>query len=986
MSVRETLELDISDALSAIEDVGSRLEDVAKAFGEVLSDALNTALGDLPIITPEVDAAPVTEGVADALDEAAAEPIDVEAEAGSVTAEIDAAVDAADTGVEVDAETGSVTDEIEAAVADADTTVEVELTVDTTQAEGAIDGLKESASGAGGPLDSLTDGLAGAGGAGAVLAGGLGGAATAMRGLGPVAAGVGAGVAGLAAGVGFLYSGALEAVSVTETWERSLGPLGDRILDLSSGVTGFDTDLASLAQTVGSSDEAVLIATQRFVQFQQAAGLADDQIVKNTQEMSALAAQIRVNNPALGEMDQIITTLTRGLQRGGRFVQAYGLSMKKTDIETRALEVTGKDLREELTEVDLVMGGLSLANEQLAPSFAKVQDGAQNAQVTFERLQEKIGDTIEVIGAPLVAPINDVMAELVAIFEAFGPIAGDIVSLLVDNLSPALETIADIARATTAVTERLSEALTDLGLAGDDAADGMNLVKVATDGYVRTALTAVPVIGPVLGALLDWARISDDVAEATSDLTDEVTGLRGPTSAATVDAEAQAAAMEDLLEQYAGAAEAVAQFAETATSKLPGSAASFIELSDSTNADTIRGNLQEQLALTERWVADMASVQAQGFDDILVLLGELGPERSALLMDQYGSDLRDLEDHLEAMAAAEQRARAQINTIALNEYLRLRGITGVEAAAINRELEAALQLGPVTQQEIEDARAVVTGQLGTIGGYQLGEAETNQYATALGLVNPTQEQLDTIAGIVANASVPGVAGQMGLDAALFYAAALGNSSPLSTQQINNLIGIIRTAPFGPTGTTSGAAAGAGIASGLGSQEGAASAEANAIGGSISTAIAGINWQSVGSNVVQGIINGISSKLGDLGRKAAEVAQALTGPIGVLLRLASPSRVMYEMGVNTVEGFVLGMEASLGDVSDVSASLASVAMPDGGRLTVGSSGVQVRDVSITVPITVSGGMDRDAGQRIGADAGRAAAAELLSMLRMEARVS
>lgn len=70
----------------------------------------------------------------------------------------------------------------------------------------------------------------------------------------------------------------------------------------------------------------------------------------------------------------------------------------------------------------------------------------------------------------------------------------------------------------------------------------------------------------------------------------------------------------------------------------------------------------------------------------------------------------------------------------------------------------------------------------------------------------------------------------------------------------------------------------------------------------------------GADVVRGFIKGLSSQLGRLKEVAGQIADAVTNPVGFLLDMHSPSRVMREMGQNTIEGFKLGIKDGLSELS------------------------------------------------------------------------
>jgi hypothetical protein len=648
VSVRETLELDIADALSSIEEVGNRLTNVAQAFGEVLAESMEAALSGLPIIQPAVDVESISDEVEQALTEATSVEQVVE--------------------VAVDADASAITEAGDEAAAAIDTEVELTVSVDSTGVDEFNQQVEQTSKGA----DEATESVDNMGGAAGFLGAKLGAAKAGLMGLSTGAAAAAAGAAGAAVGVKFLYDAAFESVAVTQTWENTLGTLGARIEDLGSGTTGFSQSLRQLAQDTGSSDEAVLIATLRYTQFQQAAGLADDEIVKNTQNIAALAAQVRINNPQLGTMDEIIRTLSRSLGRGGPRLQQYGIDINTAAIEVRALEMTGKAAAEELTGAEKSAAGLSIAMEQVAPNAQRVADGMSNVQVASDRAREKFGDALEVLGEPLVEPVTEALVDLAEAFEGLANVIASAIPYVSGFLSEARK-LGDW------VNDNLDPISKFLALEAPDGQSWLEFGEQVRGGGEQTQET---------------------IAATTVSLTDFGSAVSGAVGTAAQIIDGVVFSISGLGQESAFAAQAMATLAEAGATSLPTVLSLFQDITAETTPDQLKANLDEQIALTQQWVVTMYDTQAAGFGNVTTLLAQLGPERSAMLVGMYGTQLADLEKHLAEVYAAEQRARVAVNELAVREFLRLRGITGAEADAIVGVFAANLQLGVPAAEEL----------------------------------------------------------------------------------------------------------------------------------------------------------------------------------------------------------------------------------------------------------------------------------------------
>lgn len=890
MSVRETLELDISEALSAIEDVGSRLENVAQAFGDLLGEALEGALSGLPVITPEVDATTVSEEVEGALNEATDAPLEIDGEAGGVTDAVDSALADAETTVTLDADADAVTDEGQAAIDSIDGTVTVNA--DTSQAEQAIEGLSDSLGSLGGSSEDAAGGLSGvttaavlAGRGAAGASGAVGRVTGALSSLGPAGIAAGAAIGGVAAGAGFLYNAAFEAVAVTQAWENSLGDLGEQIMDLDGGATGLSGTIAQLAQDTGSSDEAVLIATQRYAEFQRAAGFANDQIVENTQGIVALAAQIRVNNPNLGTMDQIITSLSRSLQRGGPRLQQFGIALNTADIEARALSMTGKTVATELTNAEKSAAGLAIAMEQIQPSAEGLAAGMDNVAIQSARAQQKIGDTLEELGKPIVAPATQAFLALAQAFEAVASVVAPLYQAIGKDLADAIDTASVSLDAWLWALNQLGSLIGDASDDVDDASSAMDIFGGVIEGVSRATINQLGPLGSLFNLLNDVRGATDDSGEAIATATGVYYGYTGAVDEAgqavpqlTAEMKAQQVAVEEATAAFGPAYESINTFVRTASSAVPTITEAFRGITAETDATTISQNLNLQILATSIWTDNMERLYSEGYTNIGAVVAELGPQQSALLLEQYAGREVELEKHLAEMAQAQQRAFAAINETAVISYLRLRGITGDEARRVVQVLGAELQLGVPTQAAIEQVIAAPT---------QRGPEVRKSFATL---------SQDAANALRKNINAPEGAG-------------------------------------------------------------------------------------IGANLINGLAFGLISQQEAALRAAREVSNTIVNTVKGLFRVTSPSKVMADIGRDVTAGLALGIEDGSSLAESAMAGLSNSML--GVSLSAGSP--TVRDVSVTVPVTVSGGMSAEQGRQIGGEAGRAAALELSRMLRTEARL-
>jgi hypothetical protein len=988
VSVRETLELDITEALERVASVGDALTEIARAWGDNLRDAVSAAFEDLPIVeAPPIDTTAITDEVSAAIEEATAPEQTVQVEAA-----------------------GSIGEWVQAEIDSIDTSVEVDVTANTSEAQQQIDELSGAGAGATSTLEGLGSAAEGLDSAAGFAAGGGVGALTGQLGkFGPagVAAAVGVGVT--VGALGELYSSALDAIAVQQAYDATLGELGGQLQDLSGGTTGLTGTIDKMTQSLGSSDEAVKTSLIRFGQLQRTSDATDDEIANLGQQFFGIAAQLRSTNPALGDVDQIMDRMFRTVATGGPRLATLGIDLEKADIEARALELSGKGAGESLSFAERQAAGISLAFEQLNPNMTSITDGMDNVLIRSERLQERWGDLKEELGTTFLEAFQvsledgaDALNELVQATEPLIRITGVYLTQALSAVAEGMEGVADVTRPLASLLEQLP--LDSLGTDTENASAGVMLLESAVEGLVTTLVNFVPGLGGFLqiskslGEIIPTEEIETDSDGAAAAMTRFASGLRDTLTAAT---ELQQGTSE-LAAALRVADSTALEFYQSALSNVPSVTKAFQELSDEVGTDQILESLDRSLLGTQQWVQSIGDQLAAGNENVAALMSQLGADKSRILLESYSGELTDLENHLRALYEAELAARVEIRAIAVEQYLIQSGETAEAAAAITESYRAALLLGDATVEGVDEARSAFYANLGTLGGTELGTAESNAFAAALNISTPTTDQLAAISAVWQAATTPGEAGQVGLDTALAFATMLGESSPLTVDQINALVGIIRGGGWYGAGTDGGTAAGTGVADGLSGQQGNVDSQATAIAGGVSSAITNVSWNEVGRDVVQGIIDGLGDQLQPLRDKASDIANAILGPLNFILRLASPSREMFDMGVNTVEGLRLGMESQIASIAEVSAAVAEAATIEptvGGFSTTNPTGLVVggsvagdggntntTEINVTVPVTVGAGMTAEDGDRIGRTAGVAASQELRRILRLEGVVA
>ncbi len=493
MAIEEELSLRIEDALAAIDQVAKSLTDAATTFFVAMDDALK-AISANPVALPieaafteveggdlvqaaigdeqetsltftDVDADAVRTGTQDSLDSVTPDPIQIpiDGDASALGEAVSEGIQGA-SGDELIAniflESVNPTqpaDEVKAALEEEDFTVtptadlslvKEEYSAFAEQVQGGTEpvfGGRESAESAA-ISKSLGDTAENAKKAKEEIS------ATTVVATGLAFGLKGAAAAGTAAfaAISAFFAAAVESESVAIGFQRSLGSLAPAIANIDAA--GLNIQLEQLAENLGSDDEAALLAAQRFAMLGKSSGAAAQDIAEANSNLFAVAANIRSLNPNAGELADIANRLSTGFARGGRALAGTGIALTSTEIKLRAAQMTGKATTDTFNQFELAAAGADLAVQQLGSSIETNIDAAlDNPVIALANLRQIFANLTEELGAPIVAPVLELIRELfpiaLSLTTAFGDFAQQVVPLaenVVAAFLPILTTFTDI--------------------------------------------------------------------------------------------------------------------------------------------------------------------------------------------------------------------------------------------------------------------------------------------------------------------------------------------------------------------------------------------------------------------------------------------------------------------------------------------------------------------------------------------------------------
>ena len=89
----------------------------------------------------------------------------------------------------------------------------------------------------------------------------------------------------------------------------------------------------------------------------------------------------------------------------------------------------------------------------------------------------------------------------------------------------------------------------------------------------------------------------------------------------------------------------------------------------------------------------------------------------------------------------------------------------------------------------------------------------------------------------------------------------------------------------------------------------------------------IDLKQIGKDIIQGLIDGITSMASNVAKAASNIASGIGKKVAGILKLGSPSKVLYSMGTDAGEGLELGIKDSISKINSISAEMGKAAIPN-----------------------------------------------------------
>jgi hypothetical protein len=454
------------------------------------------------------------------------------------------------------------------------------------------------------------------------------------------------------------------------------------------------------------------------------------------------------------------------------------------------------------------------------------------------------------------------------------------------------------------------------------------------------------------------------------------------------------------------------------------------------NTDIILDEFEKSIAATREWSDNLVRFADENKSALLQVAAELGPERTRLLIDGYKGNEEALDEHLKRMLFLEAVARTEAEVAAKIGFLQMQGEYSGQYEVLAEILRKKAFFGPLTREDLDAALVEVQNAIpgleaggveagaaigdGTMQGVQEGYARgaspaQNALRAAIAAAQGGGDEAAETAGretglAIGAATTEGLTQGLGPVTGILVSnllqsgfVAVANAGPVGTNIGNTVLDNWRNALLGRSGdiTRSVGAVVTGTGTGnVGTAQEAGGLIALEINSGFSrrlqdsaiiplvalrvmlTNVAAATTDTaydagygLGASLMDGFAQGIANNIFRGTLQAARAVRAAEQAARDEAESDSPSKAWERLGRDLVAGLSNGLNASSGIAARAASGVISSANGAAGSINNSS-------ISITVPVTVTGNADASVGRQIG----QVAAAELRSVLRLEARVA
>jgi hypothetical protein len=207
---------------------------------------------------------------------------------------------------------------------------------------------------------------------------------------------------------------AKSALGEADRLADATGRLESHLGDLSGALIDTADDFTDL----GQSTQDILELEASFADFAVAVGLSDEAIARfapKAAEAAAAMALITDLDPAT-----VIDLIGKAASGSERAMRELGVNLDEAAVQARALQDSGKDTPDQLTDAELAAAAYAEVLDQLAPRLADVTEGTGDVESKTAELEAKWETLTGKIGQGLEGPMNDLLDWIISGVEGLG--------------------------------------------------------------------------------------------------------------------------------------------------------------------------------------------------------------------------------------------------------------------------------------------------------------------------------------------------------------------------------------------------------------------------------------------------------------------------------------------------------------------------------------------------------------------------------------
>ena len=267
---------------------------------------------------------------------------------------------------------------------------------------------------------------------------------------------------------------------------------------LGESVDVLSDSIENLAGHMGLAEHEAQAVLLSAAQLGTTMGMTEAEAAEFANTMFILAGDMAAANPTLGSAADAMEALTKASNGATRGMLQWNVSLKASEVDAKALEMTGKELSSELTQQEKAMATLALTTDKTASAQGvlneKIESGStatRDAKATIKDIQKQMGDALMPLKkltwegfkiladvltalAPTIDAVGVVLQLLFEIIEPLLPIVTFLAELLGERLTKSIELLMRALEPLLKLLVRIAEGFMKVTSAAKNAMSALN--------------------------------------------------------------------------------------------------------------------------------------------------------------------------------------------------------------------------------------------------------------------------------------------------------------------------------------------------------------------------------------------------------------------------------------------------------------------------------------------------------------------------------